>query len=372
MKVIVYGTNHYNTLNLVRSLGIEKHYVILILIKDKITFVDKSKYVKECICVSKNTDIIDIVKSISTKYSNDKIVLFTSGDDEATYVNSHFNDLNKYVITEGGTNNNDINKYRDKNISNKLAEEIGFNVPQTYIINYCEEITNNIKYPIIVKANNSIRGGKNVLAIVNNIDELKAKLATIPPKDYPIQIQEFINKEYEIMLQGCSLDNGNEIICEIANRKMRHYPNPYSAGSFSYSVMIDNNPNLVELRTLTSKYLKRINYSGLFSIEFIYCNNKYFFLEINLRNDGTSYLSTMCGCNLADTFCKWQEGLKRKDFKYKPYKYINFLNDIKHVRNGNISFFKWILQFMSRKCYSHFNWKDIKPFYYYLKSKKII
>lgn len=372
MKVIVYGTNHYNTLNLVRSLGEENYYVILLLIRDKITFVDKSKYVKECIFIERDTDIVETIKTISAKYYDEKIILFTSGDNEASFVNSHFKELNKYIVTEGGLCDNDINKYRDKNASNQLAGEIGFNIPKTWIINNEKEVPDCIQYPILVKANNSIYGGKNTLAVINNIDELKTKLATISSENYPVQVQEYIDKEYEIMLQGCSLNNGKDIICEIANRKLRHYPNPYSAGSFSYSVKVDSNPELIELRILTSKYLKRTNYSGLFSAEFIYCNNKYYFLEINFRNDGTSYLSTSCGCNLADAFCKWQMSIQNKEFKYKAHKYINLLNDINHVRKGNISFFKWIFQFMGRKCYSHFNWKDIKPFYYYLKSKKII
>ena len=144
-KVIIYGSNHYNTLNLVRSLGEKKHYVILLLINDKITFVDKSKYVKECFLIERNTDIVEILKTISFKYSDEKIILFTSGDDEATFVNSHFLELNKYVITEGGVCDNDINKYRDKNVSNQLAEEIGFNIPQSWIINNNEEIPNCIE-----------------------------------------------------------------------------------------------------------------------------------------------------------------------------------------------------------------------------------
>ena len=232
-------------------------------------------------------------------------------------------------------------------------------------------ISDNEPQPILI---NSKIGSFAICTVgrINNIDELKTKLATISSENYPVQVQEYIDKEYEIMLQGCSLNNGKDIICEIANRKLRHYPNPYSAGSFSYSVKVDTNPELIGLRILTSKYLRRTNYSGLFSAEFIYCNNKYYFLEINFRNDGTSYLSTSCGCNLADAFCKWQMSIQNEEFKYKPHKYINLLNDINHVRNGNISFFKWIFQFMGRKCYSHFNWKDIKPFYYYLKSKKII
>ena len=132
MNVIVFGVNHRNTLGLVRSLGEGGHYVYLLLVKGKVNYVAKSKYVKKCVYIARNEDIVAYVKGISTTLRNKPLIL-TSGDAEASIVDKHYEELCMYAIPEGGTSNNDINIYRDKNISNNLAQQVGFPLPKTVL-----------------------------------------------------------------------------------------------------------------------------------------------------------------------------------------------------------------------------------------------
>ena len=365
MNIIIYGTNHNNTLGLVRSCGEKGHRVTLLLKKGKIDYVDKSRYIKKCIYLTPNTDVIATIKEVAS-LSAEKPILFSAGDAEATLVDAHIEELRPHVILEGGLENNAINKYRDKEKSNKLAQQIGFNLPKTWIVEDSQQLPKEKIFPIIVKANNSTQGGKAIQRICHNQIELSEQLNNIPSNNYPIQIQEFIDKEFEIMLQGCAMNHGERIFCRVANRKVRFYPHVYSAGSYSYSINIEDDKGLMELREKVSIYLKEIHYQGLFSAEFLFSKGKYYFLEVNLRNDGTAYLSTACGCNLANAFCNFIAANRIGIANYRPCTYMDARADFHHVRNGKVKFWTWLGQFLTAGCYSHFNWRDLRPFFYYI------
>lgn len=368
MNAIVFGTNHNNTLGLIRSLGQTGHKVVLMLRAQKINYVDKSKYVSKTVYLDKTSNMIGAITSVA-RGMKEKPVLFAAGDDEATLIDMHFEELSLYVIPEGGFHNNDINKYRNKAISNKLAVEIGFNLPRTWVMSSTDDLTDDVLFPAFIKANNSIHGGKKVQGICHNRQELLSRLLSLPSEYFPIQVQEFVKKDYEVMLQGCSMNHGKHIVCEVANRKIRFYPNEYSAGSYSYSVQVEGNTELVKLRELLSQYLKRIGYSGLFSAEFLYGNGEFYFLEINLRNDGTAYLSTSCGYNLPDIYCRYLDGQLLERCAYVQQFYMNAIADFHHVCKRHLALFTWLKQFNATHCFSHFNKTDVKPYIFYILSK---
>ena len=62
--VIIIGGNHHNTLGVIRGLGYEGIKPILILIAgdNEDTYVDKSSYIKTCIRVAHDNDIINVIK----------------------------------------------------------------------------------------------------------------------------------------------------------------------------------------------------------------------------------------------------------------------------------------------------------------------
>ena len=64
MDTIVLGSNHHNTLGLVRSLGEAGHKVYLILIQSKCNYVNKSKYVSRCF-------LIDNLEEVCEEYYGD-------------------------------------------------------------------------------------------------------------------------------------------------------------------------------------------------------------------------------------------------------------------------------------------------------------
>ena len=63
MNTIVFGSNHNNTLGLVWSLGEAGHNVYLILLDSRINYVDKTRYVKNCVYVD-SYEFVRIVESV--------------------------------------------------------------------------------------------------------------------------------------------------------------------------------------------------------------------------------------------------------------------------------------------------------------------
>ena len=74
---IVIGTNHHNTLGIVKSLGIAGIPVILIVNGGK-GFVEKSKYVTECFHIENAEDCLNVLDKIAVKNTERLIILSTS------------------------------------------------------------------------------------------------------------------------------------------------------------------------------------------------------------------------------------------------------------------------------------------------------
>lgn len=189
-------------------------------------------------------------------------------------------------------------------------------------------------------------------------------VTSLPDLFFPLQVQEFIEKEYEIMLLGCSLYGGNRVFCPVANKKIRHYPPTIGAGCYSISIDVAKSKELQQLADKFSIYMKDIEYTGNFPAEFLYSGGTYYFLEINLRNDGTSWLSTCSGYNLPDMVCRsfFDDNVLIGQYSFRPMYYMNILSDFCYVWNGSISFYRWIKQFGKNTCYSNYNSRDRKPF----------
>lgn len=372
MNTIVLGANHNNALGLVRSLGESNNKVYVLLYKDFINYVALSKYVTKCYYIdrqhSKVEQIINICKTLESKP-----LLFSTSDEDATYINDNASLLAPYCFFEGGI---DINKYRNKDASNIIAKQCGLCIPKTHVLQSCEQTISDIAIPAIIKANNSIKGGKSLLHRIDNLEQLYTSLKNIPSDCYPVQVQEYIKKEYELMLLGCSLSEGTIVFCPVAQRKYRFYPNEYNAGSFSCSINPTSDQKLISLQEKVSQYMKRIKYTGLFSAEFVYKDGVYYFCEINLRNDGTSYIATKSGYNLPNILCNfYNNGNTNLIGTFSSSHYMVNISDFGNVLKKRISIWTWIKDFGLANCYSHYNKRDIIPYIGFLLSfiiKKIL
>ena len=369
METIVIGVNHNNALGLIWSLHEAGHNVNLLIRESKQGYIGKSKYVDNIYFCDDDNKLIAKIKQTCCKLG-EKPVVFVSGDTDATILNNHFQELIPYCYFEGGRSDGSINKYRDKNIGNELAKKCGFTLPKNVVIKKKEELYSvNLSYPLFIKANNSVHGGKVAMKKCDTYEEAKHVIDDLPNDFFPLQGQEFVDKEYEIMLLGCSLYGGKKVICPIANRKIRQYPKYVGLVSFGESLAVRHHAALMSLRARISLYLKEIEYTGLFSAEFLFSKGKYYFLEINLRNDGTSWLSTCSGYNLPDMVCRSfvDDNVSDDECSFVKKYYVNIYADLKCLRSGEITLYKWLKQFNKDLCYSHYNPRDKWPMYIYVK-----
>ena len=160
------------------------------------------------------------------------------------------------------------------------------------------------------------------------------------------------------------------MICPVANKKIRHYPVPMGLGSYSESIDVRQSDDLKLLANKVELYMRRIEYTGNFSAEFLFYKGKYYFMEVNLRNDGTSWLSTCSGFNLPDFVCRSFEEIDvcADNNVFKKKYFMNIMADLHHLRNGSVKLVDWIKQFNGQTCYSHFNKNDRRPFVRYLQT----
>ena len=91
----------------------------------------------------------------------------------------------------------------NKQVQADLANSVGITTPCSY--EYKGELQRTI-YPCLLKPVQSINGGKKVI-ICNNESELRIGLSSFSKQDV-VLVQQFIKKEYEIVVLGCSTSKG--------------------------------------------------------------------------------------------------------------------------------------------------------------------
>lgn len=369
MNVILLAENHYNALGLVRSLGEANHTIFLILKKCKINFVSKSRYITSCYYINNVSELKELLVSLYSHIAS-KPVLVVSTEEYADFVDANYSFLQNFCYTEGGGFDNSLVQYRKKSYANHLAKKCGLTIPQSWMLYNRNELSQEFSFPVLVKADKSVKGWKNAMKKCNDKLELQHHLNSLDDSLFPLQVQQYVEKEYEMMIQGVSLNGGSQVYIPVGHRKIRFYPTEYSLGSYSESFLVSDNLDTRYLSECIESFVKSIHYTGLFSAEFLYSKGIYYFLETNLRNDATSIVSTRCGYNLVDTLCNSFLG-KFTAFQYVKYKksfYMYIIADFHHVLSGKISLKRWIHQLMLVRAFSYFDKSDIVPFFYYLLS----
>lgn len=365
IKVVVIGGLHHNTLGVIRALGeigVASLNIDVILVEQNINkknFIAKSKYIssKKIRYLTKYDEIIGQLLEIAS--DGKKRVVICCSDGTAETVISHKEELQEAYFLP--CTEIEITDLMQKNIQTDIAQSEGIDVPKSMVIGVHEDFEWS-KYPCITKPIKSVFGaGKADIKISKNADELNNALKDTDA-EY-VQIQEFLSKEMEFQLIGCSINKGEKIIIPGYTRIVRQ-PKNTNTGYLEY-IPIDKLDNFD--KGIVEKFVKKIGYSGLFSMEFIRDKNgKDYFLEINMRNDGNAYCVTCAGVNLPYIWSYYGTYHEIPKVNLNFEKNIWFIPDFEDVRIGikECGIFVWIKQFMCAKAHSMLSFKDIKPFVY--------
>lgn len=358
MRYQIIGGDNYNTLGMIRTLGEARITVRAIIVKGKFICASKSKYIDELFMVDSIEEGYDILlkKSRDIK-ENDKTILLVEGDTVTTFLDSKYEILSKFYIYNQAAGN--IERFNGKHEQVKIAEKYGLNVMKTYTVK-TGEIPDDIVYPIITKATSSlIDDWKSEVYVCNSERELKDAFKKI--KSEEIILQQFIEKKNEYVVDGYSINRGKDQCITIASTYNYLIP-----GEYAYSLTMRNFKN-ERLKKIITNMMTEMGYEGIYEFELLLGEDeRYYFLEVNLRNSGWSYASTVAGMPLPILWAKSMVNgyIDPNDIKtIKPgFVFIDDINDFKaRVGGHRMSLFKWIKEYKKADCRLTLGRHDIKP-----------
>lgn len=352
-RIIVIGSAHHNTLGMLRSLGFAGFKVDLILIGHRKKFVSKSRYVNRLFVFS---DFNELRQHLDANYRNEtqKTIIISCTDAVASFLDQRYEELKHRFDFFNSGDTGRITAYMNKEYQVRLAKEVGLQIPQSYVYN--GEINSSI-FPCLLKPLCSSKGGKQVVICQNEVELLEGISSF--KKNIEVLVQKFIKREHEIVVLGLSV-NGRIII---PGYILKH--RDFDGGTLYSSVK--------SICSLSRGLIKRcedminkLNYEGLFGIELIFCKGTYYFIEVNLRNDATTYALTKAGVNLPELYIKAKSEKIHisENFAISEIKSIVEFNDFKHRKDFGISIFQWLREYFGASCKYYFNWRDPMPFFY--------
>ena len=203
--------------------------------------------------------------------------------------NAHFAEIvTKHGIKFIGPSADLIKKMGDKIEARKIAKENGLPIIEgsTENINSiieAKKIAKEIGYPILIKA--AAGGGGKGMKVVDNEDSLEAQfsLAKLEAKKYfnndAVYIEKYFKNPRHIEVQVLSGKNRtihlNERDCSVQRKHQKlieETPSP----------IIDEKTRS-DLLNKTINMVGKIGYEGAGTVEYIYENGKFYFLEMNTR-----------------------------------------------------------------------------------------
>lgn len=366
-KFIILGSYTANTLGQIRGLGEKGINPIAVLVHKNTYRVDKSRYILELYNVNSIEEGLELILN---KFGNEtyKPFLYTDRDDVVGLFDSHYEDLiDKFYFWNAGGKCR-LAPYLNKGKQLELAEKCGFRIPKTEIVKV-GELPKHLSYPIFTKSVDSLnRYWKGNAYICNNEEELKAAYNRMDVKE--IILQEYIDKKDEHPIEGISLSGGAFVRLYVKSVNYRLTKDSF--GIYRHLEQVND----IVLENKVKQFLKRINYTGVFEIEFIESKNgDELFLETNFRISQYNFAYTQFGVNFPYLYAKaileGEDVLNDINYSSKrPFNVMSEFDDLKYsVLKGNTSLLEWIKDAWRIDCFSFYDKKDKSPFYYTLIAK---
>lgn len=362
-KCIIFGDNYYNTYGILRSLGEVGIRPIYINVCQTESWVAKSKYYSEYHQVNTYEEGIEF---IINNYSSDinKPLIITTSDKGINCLDKYRDKLADNFTFPHVNYKYSVEQLLNKNTQCIIAQRAGLKTPGCVSISpgqQIDEFKNNISYPCHIKPIDSLNGMKQDMTICHSFDELKRSLKEYNDRKLSVVIQDYIEKDYEIVLLGCVLTTG-EIIVPGTIIKTREWP---YRGVTSTTIMKKNliDVNIENIRN----FMSDIGYYGIFSLEFAVKDNCAYFLEANFRSDANNYTATAAGVNIPQLIYLNSIGLNTSDIpktiSSEIKSQVEFV-DYDWMQHNMTYCFKWFWDTFTAASYMIYNKRDIQPFKY--------
>lgn len=371
-KVLVIGGDHQNTLGVIEALGQKGVYSsVIILGHVETSFVLKSKYVVDGWICSGEEDVVSCIQN-HFKTEESKAVAIACCDDAANILDQNYEQLHTILVIPTVKEAGSLIAWTDKEKMTETAKNLGITIPTSWLVTD-NVIPKDIVFPCVIKPITSVNHGKSGFARCENREELQAALDA-KKEGETVQIQQFIEKEFEFQFLGCSLNAGGDVI--IPGRT--HIETTTGFNNLVF-LRYDKYDSSFEKTVEDSKrFVKETGYSGLFSIEFMRGKDgKDYFLEMNFRNDGNGIAVTSSGTNLPYIWYLYASGGDYKSEIAKSVVNTTYMmpefSFLMSVFNGEVSLKEWIADKRKTTCYLTKFRDDMEPWRAYMKfNRKVL
>lgn len=359
-KIIILGNDHTNTLGLVQTLGRTGYYMIASVWGIKTDLVMSSVYCKELYTANTPQECIEKIINSSIATDGNPIPIIASCDDAALILEKNKERLKENYVFEHLTSAYTILKLAEKELQVKLASDAKFNIPKSWSMNQPGDIPDGITFPCIIKPLISCQGTKSDIHVCKDMEELQKNLNSLKVTT-KVLIQQYIERDYEISILGCGLKNGDAVIPCVEN-KLTLYPKFTGLECLAKMEPLEDTEIIASIKSL----IKTIGYVGPFSVEMMHCktDNKFYFTEINLRNDGANSFVYKYGVNIPLIHVKdiMNEEFSL-DFTTSPGYYIWDYHHFMSLLHRDISIKEWYRELKKSRGFLTYFPDDKKPFY---------
>ncbi len=348
-NLVIIGTSHHNTYGMIRCFGEYGVRPNIILYGNSHSYILKSALLGDKHIAKDAREALSLLLQLY-----DKAVVIACTDEIASLMDNHYESLRERFSFFNCGAEGQLTQFMDKVVQITMAQKCGIDVPYFIKGNVTNFPTSDLHYPCIIRPLKSISGGKNIQVCYDSLELPKALESFDDSTE--ILAQEFIEKDYEIVLVGLSYGDTLDIPAYI--HKIRD-----TKGGTTYSAVKSVKTLPAQLLASCKDLVKMMNYTGLFGIELMRKNDKFYFVEINLRNDATTFAICMAGCNLPLAYWHLANGKKSQLSPHinQIHSMVEF-NDFIHVLKRQVSIRKWLKQRADSECRYCYCKSDKRPY----------
>lgn len=357
-KIVIWGADNYNTLGLVRSLADERFDVLLLINGSKQGVASASRYCKH---YRTTKSIEEAVKYLEENYPEqehplNKAVLIPGGDAYSVASAEYYDSLHKRFHLMCTTDPQVLIDVTDKDEMGKAAKKAGLLIPkaQKYSVGTMD-IT--VPFPVILKPIETEGRVEFKTKVLKSKEELEHFKKFLNPHNTYL-MQQFIPRSHDIVVYGCRLPNGETKLA--GHHTLERWSDD---GGGSYGHLSPEIPNYLQADAL-KRLLDNIDYHGLFSAEYGFCNGKAYFYEVNLRNDGFCHLSFQAGANLPLLWVSncLNLGIDASPVMTNAVVGMNEIYDFTNVLRGNISYKRFKQDKKEAEAFHFYDPNDLQPY----------
>jgi predicted ATP-grasp superfamily ATP-dependent carboligase len=249
---------------------------------------------------------------------------------------------------------------------NRIPHPITF-FPKSY--GDVKEVSEKIEYPVYIKPAVSqlfTRFHKKGF-VVNSSEELLNIWELVSKYGIEVMVQEIIQGPATNLFGICGYFNKvGEPCAFFAYRRLREYPHMFGTNTLIESILICN---VLPLKEITEKYLKRLRYHGIFEAEFKKDSrdDSFKLLEINARSWVQNSFPAKCGINIV--LMAYLDAIGKKIDYSENYKtgvrWLFLVNDMissfEMLHKKELSIPEWFSSFKNVRDFAYFSADDPLP-----------